>query len=63
LDQGVPGGLPLLNFPDISMWAESREGYGAHPLPERLQRRWDGTKKKLSGGFPYSEGIYEALKD
>jgi len=60
LIHGSPGGLPLLNFPEISMhlchpWG----GFGSNPLPGRLQSRWDGTKGKLSGGFPYSEGIYE----
>jgi hypothetical protein len=62
LDKGVPGGLPLLNFPDISMWGQDPwGGYGANPIPGRLQKRWGETKKKLSGGFPYSEGIYEDL--
>lgn len=62
LEQGVPGGLPLLNFPDISMWAqEPWGGYGANPHPARLRARWDETAAKLSGGFPYSEGIYEDL--
>ena len=62
LDHGVPGGLPLLNFPEISMWGQNPwGGYGANPLPARLQRLWNQTEKKLSGGFPYSEGIYEDL--
>jgi hypothetical protein len=62
LDKGVPGGLPLLNFPEISMWGQNPwGGYGANPLPARLQRLWNQTEKKLSGGFPYSEGIYEDL--
>jgi hypothetical protein len=62
LDKGVPGGLPLLNFPEISMWGHYPwGGYGANPLPGRIQGRWDQTKTKLSGGFPYSEGIYEDL--
>ena len=62
LDKGVPGGLPLLNFPDISMYGQDPwGGYGANPHPGRLQQRWDETKDKLSGGFPYSEGIYEDL--
>jgi hypothetical protein len=62
LDKGVPGGLPLLNFPDISMWGQYPwGGYGANPIPSRLQARWDEAGKKLSGGFPYSEGIYEDL--
>ena len=62
LDKGVPGGFPLLNFPDISMWGQNPwGGYGANPMPGRIQQRWDETRKKLSGGFPYSEGIYEDL--
>jgi hypothetical protein len=62
LEMGVPGGLPLLNFPEISMWGQGPwGGYGANPLPGRLQRLWDQTGRKLSGGFPYSEGIYEDL--
>ena len=62
LDHGVPGGFPLLNFPDISMWGQDPwGGYGANPYPGRLQARWSLTRDKLSGGFPYSEGIYEDL--
>jgi hypothetical protein len=62
LEKGVPGGLPLLNFPDISMWGQSPwGGYGVNPQAGRLQSRWDETKDELSGGFPYSEGIYEDL--
>jgi hypothetical protein len=62
LERGVPGGLPLLNFPEISMWGQSPwGGYGANPLPARLQRLWNQTQGKLSGGTPYSEGIYEDI--
>ena len=58
----MPGGLPLLNFPEISMWGQSPwGGYGANPLPARLQRLWNQTQRKLSGGTPYSEGIYEDI--
>jgi hypothetical protein len=62
LDRGVPGGLPLLNFPEISMWGQNPwGGYGANPLPARLQRLWNQTEHQLSGGTPYSEGIYEDI--
>ena len=62
LDQGVPGGLPLISFPEISMWGQAPwGGYGANPLPGRLQRLWNQTQGKLSGGTPYSEGIYEDM--
>jgi hypothetical protein len=62
IEHGVPGGRPLANFPEISMWGMSPwGGYGANPLPARFQGLWDGVKSKLAGGFPYSEGIYEDL--
>ncbi|MBP7869125.1 MAG: hypothetical protein BWX80_03032 [Candidatus Hydrogenedentes bacterium ADurb.Bin101] len=62
LDHGVPGGLPLLNFPEISMWGNSPwGGFGANPLPARFQRLWDQVKGTVTGGFPYSEGIYEDM--
>ncbi|MGO8748745.1 MAG: hypothetical protein ACLQNE_22470 [Thermoguttaceae bacterium] len=58
----MPGSLPLLNFPEISMWGQGPwGGYGANPLPARLQRLWNQTRRKLSGGTPYSEGIYEDI--
>ena len=62
LDVGVPGNLPLLNFPEISMWGNwPWGGVGAHPLPSRFQRLWDQVKHVVQGGFPYSEGIYEDI--
>ena len=52
-----PGGIPLLSFPEISMWgAYPWGGYGANPLPNRHQRVWDTMKDSFQGGFPYSEG-------
>ncbi|MHB1357682.1 MAG: hypothetical protein ACYCZF_17060 [Anaerolineae bacterium] len=62
LQQGVPGSLPLINFPEISMWGlYPWGGFGATVLPRRLQRLWNQVKGIVSGGFPYSEGIYEDL--
>ena len=62
LDVGVPGGLPLLNFPEISMWGRYPwGGYGANPMPARFQRLWDQVKHLSAGGFPYSEGIFEDI--
>jgi hypothetical protein len=62
LDVGVPGNLPLINFPEISMWGNwPWGGWGAHPLARRLQRLWDQARHVLRGGFPYSEGIYEDI--
>lgn len=62
LDVEVPGELPLLNFPEISMWGNwPWGGVGANPLPERFQRLWDQVRQRVQGGFPYSEGIYEDM--
>ena len=60
LAHGSPGGLPLLNFPEISMYHHYPwGGYGSIPLPMYLQSLWDATKGTASGGFPYSEGVFE----
>jgi hypothetical protein len=62
LTRGVPGGLPLLDFPEISMYRMNPwGGYGANPLPDHLQRIWRESGARLAGGFPYSEGIFEDL--
>ena len=53
---------PIVNFPEISMWAlYPWGGFGANPLPKRFQAIWDSSKRVLSGGQPYSEGTYEDL--
>ena len=58
----TPGGLPLLSFPEISMWgATPWGGFGANPLPAHHQQIWDVGKNNLDGGMPYSEGIFEDL--
>jgi hypothetical protein len=64
IEKGVPGGLPLTNFPEISMWGPGRPiwgGFGANPFPARLDRLAKQTEGKLQGGLPYSEGIYEDI--
>ena len=53
---------PIINFPEISMWGlYPWGGFGANPLPRRFQRIWDSSKRVLSGGMPYSEGLYEDI--
>lgn len=53
---------PVVNFPEISMYGLFPwGGFGAVPLPERFQKFWDASKKVLSGGMPYSEGLYEDI--
>ena len=62
LEHPVPGGVPLLNFPEISMWGLwPWGGYGANPLPERFERLWEQVRHIVRGGFPYSEGIFEDI--
>lgn len=65
LRHGVPGNLPLINFPEISMWGTGGYGpwggFGASPLPGRLQDAWAHQRSLVVGGFPYSEGIYEDM--
>lgn len=62
LSHPVPGGLPLENFPEISMWASVPwGGYGANPLPSRFERLYLQSKDLLRGGFPYSEGKFEDI--
>lgn len=53
---------PIINFPEISMWGLfSWGGRGANPMPKRFQRIWNDSKKVISGGMPYSEGMYEDI--
>ena len=62
LKNGVPGNLPLLNFPEISMFGMSSwGGYGTNPAPAHFQGLWNRIKHIAAGGAPYSEGIYEDL--
>ncbi|MCX6872534.1 MAG: hypothetical protein NTW21_01820, partial [Verrucomicrobia bacterium] len=55
-------GLPIIGFPEISMhntfpWG----GFGTTPLSAHSQGQWNAVKGISSGGFPYSEGIFEDL--
>ncbi len=62
LKHGVPGGLPMINFAEISMWGRYPwGGSGANPFPKRLVRIWRQAAHLLDGGLPYSEGRFEDL--
>jgi hypothetical protein len=53
---------PIVNFPEISMWKLwPWGGRGANPVPARFHRLWNETKHILSGGMPYSEGMFEDI--
>ncbi|MBN2376674.1 MAG: hypothetical protein JXD22_09740 [Sedimentisphaerales bacterium] len=62
LAHGVPAQLPLVNFPEISMFGMMPwGGFGANPAPQHFQMLWDRIKHIAHGGAPYSEGRYEDL--
>lgn len=62
LEHGVPGGFPVVNFPEISMEGMNPWGvFGANPRPRHWQSQHQQTKNFVVGGFPYSEGIFEDL--
>lgn len=62
LDVEVPGNLPLISFPEISMWGlYPWGGHGAVGFPWRMTNIWQQTQGKLMGELLYSEGIYEDL--
>ena len=55
-------GLPIFGFPEISMHETFPWGaFGATQLTARAQGQWNAARGGSSGGFPYSEGIYEDL--
>ena len=55
-------GLPVVGFPEISMYnALPWGGFGANPIPRRIRQIWDICAPEMQGGFPYSEGIYEDI--
>lgn len=53
---------PVINFPEVSMYhLYPWGGFGANPLLMHFDEIWQRTKHILSGGEPYSEGIYEDI--
>ena len=59
-ERGIPQGIRMIDFPEISMhgcmpWG----GFGASALPGFLGRTNAASGAFYSGGYPYSEGIFE----
>lgn len=53
---------PLVSFNEFSMYgATPWGGYGANPMPAHIAEQWRDAGQKLSGGMPYSEGIFEDI--
>lgn len=60
--RGVPAEHRFIDFPEISMWgAKPWGGFGANPIPLRLDNIADNGGGALDGGFPYSEGLWEDI--
>jgi len=62
LKPGVPGNLPVVGFPEISMGKMWPWGaFGANPRVAHWQEYWNDADSRLAVAIPYSEGIYEDL--
>ena len=60
LEHPVPKNIPIITFPEISMWGRFPwGGTGANPLPTRFERLYRQCQKIVKGFELYSEGIYE----
>ena len=58
----APANLPMVGFPEISMYNTFPwGGFGATPLPSHVLGQWQKVKNELVGGFPYSEGIFDDI--
>ena len=62
LEHPVPKNIPVITFPEISMWGRAPwGGYGATAMPRRFERLFRQAER-ISGGFmSYSEGLYEDI--
>ncbi len=61
-EKGIPEGVRFIDFPEISMYScEPWGAYGATVLARFLDRTNEKSGHLYSGGFPYSEGIYEDI--
>ena len=62
LEHPVPKDIPVITFPEISMWGRFPwGGTGANPLPGRFRMMYRQSEKIAKGFMLYSEGIFEDL--
>ena len=62
LEHPVPKEIPIVTFPEISMWGRDPwGGYGATALPKRFTRLFRQAERVTGGFMIYSEGIYEDI--
>ena len=60
LEHPLPKDIPVITFPEISMWGRFPwGGTGANPLPARFERLYRQCQHIVKGFMLYSEGIYE----
>ncbi len=65
LNSGAPAGLPLIGFPEVTMWGNDWRipwgSFGATPYAGHLRSIWREHGAKLDGGFIYTEGVFADL--
>ena len=62
LEHPTPKGIPIMTFPEISMWGRAPwGGYGATALPKRFKRLFRQVERIADGFMSYSEGLYEDI--
>ena len=60
IEHPLPKGIPMITFPEISMWGRFPwGGTGANPQPARFERIYRQYGKFVKGFMLYSEVIYE----
>ena len=58
----VPRNVPIITFPEVSMWGRFPwGGTGATPLPRRFERLFRQAEPVVSGFQIYSEGLFEDI--
>ncbi len=58
----MPGGKRMVAFPEISMYSCSPwGGFGANPMPARMEENFRSNGSLYCGALPYSEGIFEDI--
>lgn len=57
----IKGKLPIISFPEISMAATPWGGYGAAPIPQKMESRLNRYANYCNGCMVYSEGIFEDI--
>ena len=62
LEHPVPKNIPIVTFPEISMWGRDFWGsYGAIAMPKRFFRLFHQANRVSNGFVSYSEGRYEDI--